>query len=50
MKKGIEFEVRGNEAKVLAELTDKYMQQVFEKNRQTVEIARVKEEIETQIT
>lgn len=26
------------------------MQQIFEKNRQSVDIARVKEEIETQIT
>lgn len=47
VRRGIEEDLERNRSKVLAELTDKYMQQLFDKNRQTIEIARVKEEIET---
>lgn len=50
VRKGIEEEQASNHGRVIAELTEKYMQQIFEKNRQSVDIARVKEEIETQIT
>jgi hypothetical protein len=35
---------------VLQELTERFVSQLFDKNRQSVELAKVKEEIETQIT
>ena len=47
VKKGIEQDSAVSHAKVIADLTEKYMQLIFEKSRQAVEIARVKEEIET---
>jgi hypothetical protein len=50
VRKGIEEESKRSKAVVLAELTEKLMQQIQEKNRQAVEISRVKEEVETQIT
>lgn len=46
---GIEDTMHKNHAAVIAELTEKYLQQIFEKNRLAVEIARAKEEIETQV-
>ena len=49
IRRAIEEEQEKNHGKVVAELAEKYMQSIFEKNRQAVEIARVKEEIETQI-
>jgi hypothetical protein len=50
VRKGIEEEQKRSKGKVVAELTEKLMQQIQEKNRQAVEIAKVKEEVETQIT
>ena len=50
VRKGIEEEQKRSKASVVAEMTEKMMQQIQEKNRQAVEIARVKEEVETQIT
>ncbi len=47
VKKAIEEEQKRSKGAVLAEMTEKLMQQIQEKNRQAVEIARVKEEVET---
>ena len=47
IRKAVAFDTENKQAEVLAELTEKYMDTIFEKNRQTVEVARVKEEIET---
>ena len=50
VRRGIEEEQKRSKGVVVAELTEKLMQQIQEKNRQAVEISKVKEEVETQIT
>lgn len=50
VRRGIEEEQKRSKGIIVAELTEKLMQQIQEKNRQAVEISKVKEEVETQIT
>ncbi len=50
VKKAVTADSEHRQAEVLSELTEKYMATIFEKNKQTVDVARVKEEIDTQIT
>lgn len=47
VRKAVLADSEHREAEVLSELTEKYMATIFEKNKQTVEVARVKEEIDT---
>ena len=50
VRKSIEDDHLKSHQSVLQDLTDRFVSQLFDKNRQTVELAKVKEEIETQIT
>eukprot|EP00347_Sterkiella_histriomuscorum_P021445 403333951 len=49
VKKAIEEDQIRNQSKVLGELVDKYIQQIFERNRKLVEVIRIKEDIEAKI-
>lgn len=49
VKRGIEEEQKLARGKVAAEIAERLVAQVQEKNRQAVEIQKVKEEVETQI-
>ena len=49
IQKQLEEDVQRNQSRVLGDLIDKYIQQIFEKNRRMVDVQRVKEEIESKI-
>jgi hypothetical protein len=49
IQKGLEEDVFRSQVRVMSDLVDKYIQQVFEKNRRMVDVQRVKEEIESKI-
>ena len=49
VRRAIEEDQIRNQNKILGELVDKYIAQVFEKNRKLVEVVRVKEDIESKI-
>ena len=49
IQKQLEEDAQRNQGKIFGDLIDKYIAQIFEKNRKMVEIQRVKEEIETKI-
>ena len=49
IQKQLEEDISRSQSQVLGELVDKYIQQVFDKNRRIVEVQRVKEEIESKI-
>ena len=50
VRKSIEDEHMKAHVSTLQEISERLVSQLFDKNRQTVELAKVKEEIETQIT
>jgi len=50
VRRSIEEEHLKAHGSVLQELTERFVSQLFDKNRQSVELAKIKEEIETQIT
>jgi len=49
VKKAVEDDQQRTQSKVLGELVDRYIVQIFERNRKLVEVIRVKEEIESKI-
>lgn len=49
VRKQLEEDQSRNEGKVLGELVDKYIQQLFDKNKKMVDLSRSKEEIEFQV-
>ena len=49
IQKGLEEDVFRNSTRVMSDLVDKYIQQVFDKNRRMVDVQRVKDEIESKI-
>jgi hypothetical protein len=49
LSKSLEDDQARNQSRVLNDLADRYITQVFERNRKIVEVIRVKEDIESKI-